>query len=342
MPATIPLRELDTLAMHWQWALDSASDAVEACAFALPAAEVAYDLRSLTRERQRTASLLRETARASGISPPPWLPPTRVHPRLLGLPQRTRACVLDLEGVLTDSGAFHAAAWAGAFDDLLLRLAHQGGWQFIPFDRDEDYRAHVDGRPRLEGVHAFLGARGIHLPEGNPADPPDAATAYGVARRKREILAHGLHEPGIAELPGARRFLRAAGHAHIGRAVVSASELTLPMLELVGLRQLVDAYVDAATIAAASLRSRPAPDVLLAACDALAADPRTTVVLTNSGAGVVAAHSAGMRAIGVATGVQATRLAGLGAERVVPALAALLDAQLTLTARSEHNALTDP
>ena len=337
MPTITPRRELDTLAMHWQWALDSASDAVEACAFTLPAAEVADDLRSLTRERQWTASLLRETARASGIRPPPWLPPARVHPRLLGLPQRTRACVLDLEGVLTDSGAFHAAAWADAFDDLLLRLAHQGGWQFIRFDPDEDYRAYVEGRPRLEGVHAFLGARGIHLPEGDPTDPPDTATAYGVARRKREVLAHGLREPGVAELPGARRFLRAAGYAHIRRAVVSASELTLPMLELVGLRQLVDAYVDAATIAAASLRSRPAPDVLLAACDTLATDPRATVVLTNSAAGVVAAHSAGMRAIGVATGIQANRLDGLGAERVVPTLAALLDAQLNLTRSVETN-----
>ena len=35
---------------------------------------------------------------------------------------------------------------------------------FRPFDPNSEYRAHVDGRPRLDGIRAFLVSRGIHLP----------------------------------------------------------------------------------------------------------------------------------------------------------------------------------
>ena len=44
---------------------------------------------------------------------------------------------------------------------------------------------------------------------------------------------------------------------------------------------------------------KPAPDVYLAACSALGADPSTAVALEDSPTGVAAARGAGMRVIGV-------------------------------------------
>ena len=185
---------------------------------------------------------------------------------MLGLPAGVSACLFDLDGVLTDSAVLHASAWGEVFDDLLLRLTENTGWHFIPFDRGADYRAYIDGRPRLEGVHAFLDSRGIRLPEGRLDDPPRADTACGLAKRKGEALARGMQQRGVTALPGVRRYLEAAGHAGLKRAVVSASASTLPMLELAALATLVEARVDADVIRSDGLRSPPAPDLLLAAC----------------------------------------------------------------------------
>ena len=292
--------ELDTAAEYWQWAFDAAARALEDCAWLLPGDEVAERRRALVLERQDLVTLLRQVARLRAIEPEPWIAPGVVTKRMLGLPPSIRACIFDLDGVLTDSGALHAAAWAEAFDPLLLRLSQRDGWQYIPFDQVTDYRTYLDGRLRLEGIHAFLASRGIRLPEGTPHDAAGTETAYGLAARKGELLLHDLGRHGVLASRGARRFLEAAGHARLGRAVVSASTNTLPMLKLAELAHLLDARVDAESMSSRHLHSRPAPDLLLAACGDLGVDPAEAVTLTSSGAGVVAGANAGLTVIGVA------------------------------------------
>ena len=100
------------------------------------------------------------------------------------------------------------------------------------------------------------------------------------------------------------------------------------MLELAGLATLIEDRVDADAIRSEGLRSRPAPDVLLAACRHLGVRPAEAVTLTHSAAGIAAGHAAGLAVIGVGDAAQAEVLQGFGAERVVPSLTALLDARL--------------
>lgn len=78
----------------------------------------------------------------------------------------------------------------------------------------------------------------------------------------------------MTALPGARRYLQATGYAGLKRAIVSASANTLAMLELAGLATLVEELADARVIRAEKLRSRPAPDLLLAACRRLGVSRR--------------------------------------------------------------------
>jgi hypothetical protein len=47
---------------------------------------------------------------------------------------------------------------------------------------DADYFTHVDGRPRYDGVRAFLLSRDIDLPEGEATDPADPARGAGTVR----------------------------------------------------------------------------------------------------------------------------------------------------------------
>ena len=314
--ATCP--DLDGTAAQWQSAFDAAARALEADRWLLPPAEVAAEAKALAHERRATAALLSQVATLHSVRPAPWLPAVPVTPRRLGLPTGTSACIFDLDGVLTDSDSLHAAAWAETLDPLLLAAARDDR-PYVPFDRDTDYHAYFDGRPRLEGITLFLAGRGLRLPE----DTVDA-----VARRKGELLQHGLRVRGVAALTGAHRFLQAAALGRLGRAVVSASTSASPMLERAGLTQLVDVRVDAETIRAQGLRSRPDPDLLIAACAELGVEPNRVVALTHSGAGVVAARNLEMPVIGVAAGPDADALRAYGATTVVPTLGALLDPTL--------------
>jgi HAD superfamily hydrolase (TIGR01509 family) len=320
---------IDTIADDWQLALDGAVSALDAAGKALPPDELQRRRHALALERAETARDLAALAHDVGAHDVPWLSPTRVYPHALGLPDDLRACVLDLDGVLTDSNVLHAAAWAEVFDPLLVRLAERGDVPLVPFDPVADYSAFLDGRTRLEGIHLFLAGRGIRLAEGRPEDTADAQTAYGLARHKSQVLARHIHRRGINALPGARRYLEAAGRAGLGRAVVSSSARTLPMLELAGLAPLVDARVDAEQIAAGELRSRPAPDLLLRACELLGVAPQHAATIVHTADGVAAGRTSGLVVIGVGrTEPTRERLRRLGVEVVVDSLGALLDRRL--------------
>jgi beta-phosphoglucomutase-like phosphatase (HAD superfamily) len=281
------------------------------------------------REREQTAAMLVRLARETGVRPVPWLSLVPVTRSMLSLPATVHACLFDVDGVLTDSAALHAWAWGEVFDEFLMRLSERAGWHYVPFDRDADYRAFIEGRPRLEGVHTFLESRGIRVPEGGLNDPARAETALGIARRKGDVLAQGLRERGVAALAGARRYLEAAGHAGLKRAAVSASTSMSPMLELAGLATLLEDSVGAEVMRAESLRARPAPDLLVVACRRLGVRPEEAVTFTHSPAGVTAGRAAGLTVVGVADEAQRELLESAGAQQIVSSLTALLSPQLS-------------
>ena len=75
---------------------------------------------------------------------------------------KCQAAIFDMDGVVTRTAALHAAAWKELFDALLRERAQ--GSSFQPFDERSDYRRHVDGKSRIDGVRGFLRSRGIALP----------------------------------------------------------------------------------------------------------------------------------------------------------------------------------
>jgi beta-phosphoglucomutase-like phosphatase (HAD superfamily) len=100
------------------------------------------------------------------------------------------------------------------------------------------------------------------------------------------------------------------------------------MLRLSGLEHLVEVRVDAEAMRAGALRSRPSPDILIAACHRLGVAPEHAATFTHSGAGVTAGLAAGLTVIGVADGSRSGDLRDFGAPNVVPNVAALLDRRL--------------
>ena len=59
---------------------------------------------------------------------------------MLGLPSEIRACLFDLDGVLTQTAKVHAAAWKEMFDAFLRARAERTGEPFVPFDRGRRLR----------------------------------------------------------------------------------------------------------------------------------------------------------------------------------------------------------
>ena len=290
------LAELDTLRSEWREALLAAREALRAEEGVLPKEELDAHERHLRREYETVASELRHFARDEGLPielAEPFLP-RGIARRALGLPTKVRSCVFELDDVLVGSSGLHREAWANALNELLAaRSDTTYGRLSAPFDPLTDYSEHIEGRPRLEGVRAFLASRGIRLPEGRPEDPPGAETVHGLANRKNEWLGRLLEQRGVRAFDGVRHYLELAHDAGISCAVVSASAHTDQMLEMSGLEELIDGTIDADNIAADHLRNRPAPDRLLAACRTLRVEPERAAAFETSPAGVAAARAAG-------------------------------------------------
>ncbi|HEY6574672.1 MAG TPA: HAD family hydrolase, partial [Mycobacterium sp.] len=159
---------------------------------------------------------------------------------MLGLPDKVRACLFDLDGVLTDTASVHKKAWKAMFDSYLRDRAKRTGDSFVPFDMGADYQTYVDGKKREDGVASFLAARGITLPEGDQDDGPSAETVHGLGNRKNEMFQQTIHDDGVTVFEGSRRYLQAAAAAGLRRAVVSSSANTEQVLAVTGLAQYVE------------------------------------------------------------------------------------------------------
>jgi beta-phosphoglucomutase family hydrolase len=250
----------------------------------------------------------------------------RDEPQRLGLPSRIRACLFDLDGVLTQTAKVHAAAWKEMFDDFLRERAARTGEKFVSFDPVADYDTYVDGKPRYDGVRSFLASRGIELPEGGPNDPPSAETVHGLGNRKNELVLALLKRDGVKVYEGSVRYVRAVRDAGLRRAVVSASANCREVLQAAGIEDLFEVRIDGIVVEQQHLKGKPAPDTFLAAAEQLGAQPAEAAVFEDALAGVEAGRAGHFGfVVGVDRTGQREALEEHGADIVVSDLAELMD-----------------
>jgi beta-phosphoglucomutase family hydrolase len=237
------------------------------------------------------------------------------------------AILSDLDGVITKTARLHAAAWKRLFDDYLKLAAAKAGRTFKPFDLEEDYRVHLDGKPRHDGVRDFLKSRGLSLPLGSTSDQPDRDTLYGLGNQKDAYFDAALQKTGVEVYPGTVEFLRSAKRSGLKMAVVSSSHHCAEVLDAVNLTSLFDVRVDGHEVDRLHLPGKPSPDAFLEAARRLVVPPRRAIVIEDALAGVQAGRAG---AFGLVIGVnrrnQADALRDKGADMVVEDLAELLPA----------------
>ena len=206
------------------------------------------------------------------------------------------AAILDIDGTLVDSNYQHALAWHGAF-------------------RDHDHTV------AIHRIHRHIGMGGDQLVaallgEAAEREEGDALRAAEARRYREEHLAT------VQPLDGARDLVVRLKDA--GREVVLASSAKPDevehYLDLLDVRELVDAWTDAGDVA----RTKPAPDLVLAALDEVGGD--LAVMVGDSTWDCRAARSAGVETLAVLTGgFSAQELFDAGALSVFASMPELLD-----------------
>jgi beta-phosphoglucomutase family hydrolase len=243
------------------------------------------------------------------------------------------AWLFDMDGVLTQTAAVHAAAWKQAFDEFLRREAAENATAFVPFDIDSDYERYVDGEPREDGVRKFLASRNITVPEGHDDDTGDTRSVKGLGNRKNALVLEAMARDGVAPFAGARDLVDDLRRRGVKVAVVSASENTSAALDAAGLSGRFDAVVDGHVVKQRHLAGKPAPDSFLEGARLLGVAPSRSVVLEDALAGVEAGRAGHFSlVIGVdhhddaGAHEYADHLREHGAHVVVTSLTQLLDA----------------
>lgn len=197
--------------------------------------------------------------------------------------------IFDMDGVLIDSHRVHQRAWR--------RFLATHGKQVS--DRELEFI--LEGRRREEILQYFLGALST-----------EAIAEYG--REKARFFDESFDE--IKLLPGVGDFLGAVENSDLktGIATSASSSRTWGTLRRLKLEEKFTAIVTGDDVAA----GKPDPSVYRLTAERMNVSPANLIALEDAPCGVLAARSAGMRCVGVATNGRAAELLEAGAAAVIP------------------------
>ena len=230
------------------------------------------------------------------------------------------AVLFDLDGVITPTAEVHMRAWAEMFNEFLA--GYDGPAEDTSPYTDADYFAHVDGKPRYDGVRDFLASRGISLPESGTD-----ASVVALGDRKNDAFNAVLERDGVAPYPGTVALLAHLRDLGTPLAIVSSSANAPAVLAAAGLSDRFSTIVDGRVAAAEGLPGKPAPDTFQHAADTLGVPREAAGVVEDAGSGVRAGAAGGCAlVVGVDRGAGHDVLAGAGADVVVSDLLELVPA----------------
>lgn len=243
---------------------------------------------------------------------------------------RFRAVIFDMDGVVTKTASVHSRAWKSMFDEYLRFREQAYGEPFLEFTHGGDYLPYVDGRPRYQGIEAFLESRAIRLPFGAPDDASRTETICGLGNRKNELFNRVVEETGVERYESTLKLIEDLRTQGVRVGLATSSKNGELVLRKAGIHDLFETHVDGVVSARLGLKGKPEPDIFTTACANLGVAPGCSIVVEDAVSGV----QAGVRGkfalvVGVAREHNATELKANGADVVVEDLAeasvALLD-----------------
>jgi len=180
--------------------------------------------------------------------------------------------IFDLDGVLTDTAEYHYRGWQRLADELGL-----------PFDRTRNEA--LRGVSRRRSLELLLAGR--TYPEEQMQAMMERKNRYYQAFLK-EVTPDDL-------LPGVRRLLDELHAAGVKIAIGSASKNAREVVQRLQIEPDIDCLADGYSV----VRPKPAPDLFVYAAGLLHIWVNECVVFEDAAAGIEAAKTAGMHAVGL-------------------------------------------
>ncbi|MEI8198642.1 MAG: beta-phosphoglucomutase [Eubacteriales bacterium] len=188
--------------------------------------------------------------------------------------------IFDLDGVLVDTAVFHYLAWRELADELM-----------IPFDYQDNER--LKGVSRMESLSIILS---LALPGTASFRLFDERERSLLAERKNKLYVDMIqNSSNMALLPGTRNTLQQLRRKGIRIALGSSSKNAPLIIDRLGITEYFDVIIDGRHVS----KSKPDPEVFLLAAQKMMIDPGSCIVFEDSAAGLKAARSAGMFAVGI-------------------------------------------
>jgi len=200
-----------------------------------------------------------------------------------------RALIFDIDGVVADTP--HEESWRRSLEALGGRpdwraAVAASSWQPGAFTR-EVYLEVCSGRARRDGARATLKHFGIADPDGSKLE-----LFYEV---KQRIFLEMIDRGEVRAYPDAIDLARRAQDADWKLAAASSSKNATAILEVLGLMPLFDADV-----CGQEVPGKPAPDLFLAAAQALGRRSKDCCVVEDAASGVRAARKGGFMCLAIA------------------------------------------
>ncbi len=185
-----------------------------------------------------------------------------------------KACIFDLDGVLTDTALFHFQAWQ--------KLAGQLGIQFTKEDNEA-----LKGVSRVRSLEIILNSGGIEKTEEEKQE---------LANQKNEWFVEDVNGMGPADvLPGVKEFLDQLKQNDIKIGLASSSKNAPTIIRKLEIEDYFEAKMDGNSVA----KAKPDPEIFLKCASELEVEPEHCVVFEDAVAGVEAAKRGGMYCVGI-------------------------------------------
>lgn len=184
------------------------------------------------------------------------------------------AVIFDLDGVITDTAAFHYAAWKKLADELGIYF-------------DKVINESLKGVDRMASLEIVL---------KKSARQYTKEERLQLANKKNDYYKQMVEQMTPNDiLPGVKTLLEELRTQSIKIALASASKNAFTVIDKLGLQHYLDYLVDAGKIN----HSKPDPEIFITAANGLSASCDKCIGVEDAKAGIKAIKAAGMFAVGI-------------------------------------------